>query len=183
MAEHAKSMFELFSRFESEAARLNQKSDSINDALKDVEERLIKANAGVAAWVGDLTWIGTGMPQWRQAELPPPGLTKALDAEWGERDEDGIRMYTVHQFGFAKVPHTGWRLACREVWYGEDDTRGPDFRFPPLCSVPTAILQASREFRVKALDLLPDLLEELLKATSEKIDAIDEAVNGCKSSS
>lgn len=161
MAENAK-LGDLLARFESEAAKLNTKSDSINEILKSVEERLVKANAGVEAWVENISWTD---------------FDNLLDADWTSDAQSDLRTLTQCQLGFAKVPGDGWRLAVRQVEYqqsGWDPDGEPEVR-PMLVISVGALLQAQRAFRIKALALLPLLLESLSQNSSAQVATIEEA--------
>jgi hypothetical protein len=161
MAENAE-LPDLLARFESEAQKLNRKSDSINAILKGIEQRLIKANAGVEAWLRDPDQL-----LWSIVKIEDPPST-------------GSSLHK-REMGFTKLDSGGWGLAVREMLhpqegdildYGEDE----DIRYGnPVCVSVTPLLQASREYRLKALELMPELLKQLAAAVAAACTAIDTA--------
>ena len=113
------------------ANKLNSETSSVNAIIDGVEAQLIGMNLGLEYW------------------LKSPGLdSQSLD----------IRT-TVHtQLGFAKIGGE-WCLGVRKVQAEFDEHSREWTHTEPD---PSAKLQdSSREIRIKALELIPKLIEEL----------------------
>lgn len=127
-------------RFTSASARLNAESDSVNAIILDVEQRLVAANPGAECW-----------------------LDSALTASDHERSARGETTWTVHLLGFSKVDGE-WCIAVKPRTYVtgffEGDTACP-YRDEFVAGDTVPLLNASRDLRIAALSLLPELIESL----------------------
>jgi hypothetical protein len=127
------------------ANKLNSATSGVNAIIDGVEAQLTGMNLGLEYW------------------LKSPGL-----------DSQSLDMGTiVHtQLGFAKIGNE-WCLGVRRVQVELDERSGEWTHTEPD---PSAKLQdSSREIRIKALELIPKLIEELKesaeKATSTIVNA------------
>jgi hypothetical protein len=134
--------------------RLNQKSDKINAVIKGINEKLDALNFGLEVWL--------------DAE-------DLADNHWQSQPESqNYREKSVIFLGYCAIEGT-WQLAVKggtltQVWdRGEIETE-------ELTNVEyKTLLKATRTIRMKALPLIPQLLD-LVKAEAEKvINSIDEA--------
>jgi hypothetical protein len=147
---------DLLSQFEESAKQLNAVSDSINTAITDVEQRLAAANAGLEVWVYDSPL---------EAEEPEEVQLNGTDTgyRWLERI-----------LGFAKLSQAeGWRLAVKERSATQADELGDEIGY--VTGQITPLWKASRNLRLKALELLPILVEQLTDATQRALQTIQEA--------
>jgi hypothetical protein len=151
MAEGAKQkLTDLLSAFESKAAKLNKSSDSINEIIKAVEERLVRANAGVAVFLEEPV-LETGEPH---------------------RDGGECTLSDECQLGFTKFD-SGWHLAVKK-WVIRDF--GPEQGSDRAVLAVVPLLQAARNLRIRALEILRDLQE----AINERVDRQDEVIAQAK---
>jgi hypothetical protein len=152
----------LVSEFEESAKQLNTASDSINKIITDLQERFIKANSGLECWIED----------------PPLHLTEPARVPLTvETDGD---LYQWHQIilGFARLSQSeGWclvtrhQVALQEISYGEDEAGPVSYQY----SDPEALWKATHNIRIKALEMMPILVERLKTATEDALKAISMA--------
>lgn len=148
----------LLSDLEASASKLNAESDSLNAVLESVEAKLVAVNVGLE------TWLEAGDP------LDSRDETEYYD----DNNGDGQRTVIVYrtELGFAKV-NGSWRLATRVErgepgkWAGDTDWFHE--------SGPAALLDASRELRIRALPMLPALLKAVTARSESARGAIQEA--------
>lgn len=110
---------------------LNEASDQLSKQISAIEVALNEYKLGV--------WVWAKKPILTETEISDP-------------DEQGRRFeYNFdHQLGYGK--HKGkWGLLVSSGWEGDD---GMDTKITPLRDAP-------REIRIKAMDRIPDLMDDL----------------------
>ena len=145
----------LFSQFEEKAKRLNVASDSINGIIASIEQKLVEANAGLEYWLADHPLAST-QPQ------------ACSDENTGE--ETGIG-WTEHLLGFTKMMD-GWCLACRERWVFRE-YKGNEPIYTDKDTKP--LERATRQIRIRALEIMPEFVQRLCDHTDCAIRAIEKA--------
>ena len=140
------------------AETLNNASNSINTILLAVEEQLMKANIGLEVWL----------------PCPPYPLSRSTPKPID--GGDGICYWRV-ELGFAKVGDA-WHFAARDFFVkeGSHDREGtPAWTNESLDRDPYPLAQASRQERIEALRLLPELIARLQEEAEKAIQNIEEA--------
>jgi len=138
------------------ASKLNQKSDTLNKTIEDLETKLNKLNLGVEAWLEscDAHAIMIGDPSYDE------------DKRITSREETFLGFYRFDD---------GWHLAVKET-IAEKDADG-HFVTADVILI-GSLLTASRNVRIKAMALVPQLLDAI-KAEAESllkdINAAEEA--------
>ena len=134
------------------AENLNAKSNDINETLKLVNKKLSALNLGIEAWV------------------------VSMDRD-PDDEPDSDESCPAIQIGFAKVEDV-WQLATRncEAIVKVDERYGYKswVAVPGTCDLDrTPILQASRDARIEALTVLPELIADIKSKLEAKLKAID----------
>jgi hypothetical protein len=132
--------------FSRAATRLNAESDSANATLSAIEEELVEANVGIEVW-----------------------LRRGLLSTDAERSTAGETIQTAHWLGFAKVEGE-WCLAIKLMrfvsGFFEGDSSCP-YQDEFGAGDPVRLLRSSRQLRIAALEVLPELIE-LLTAEAQR---------------
>ena len=136
------------------AARLNKASNSINDSILTVENFVAGLGVGLEVWL-------------RTA------VTKG-DAEGSPRGES---VWSEQRLGYSRL-NGKWCLALKwfrvHTGFFEGDTNCPyQNEYSDGEAIP--LTQASREARIAALGLLPDLVSELNAAAETALEKIEKA--------
>lgn len=143
---------------EQTAQSLNRVSNSINTILAAVEKKLVESNVGLEVWLNRV--LGSTMSKAR------------VDQNFGRVDYSLQR-----ELGFAKLNGT-WCLTVRGVrtndTFFEGDPKCP-IHYEEVVEEPIPLMQASRQERIAALSLLPDLLEAIENEATRAIQTIEEA--------
>lgn len=137
------------------ASKLNQKSDTLNKTIEDIEAKLNKLNLGVEAWLEN-----------HCVEIGDPDHDR--DEEVTSRDEILL--------GFARF-EDGWHLAIKDT-VAEKDADG-DFITADVRSIRT-LLTAPRNVRIKAMGLIPRLLDQIKAEAESLLKDIDAAEQSAK---
>jgi len=136
--------------------KLNQKSDRLNDTIESINQKLEDLNLGVETWL-------TGSP----IDRSDPYYDYNKNASVPVRDETWL--------GYLRFPDaSGWALAAKVVTLNERDRvilDGEPAR--PL-------LNMSRNIRVKAMKLIPELLDAIKDTAEELLQSIDGAEEAAK---
>ncbi len=129
--------------------KLNQKSDTLNDVITSVNQKLAKLSLGVEAWVSN---IKKGDPyDYEREDLP-----------------QSIRVHDETWLGYCRLEE-GWELAVKTVvLYEMDETT-------ILATAPMPLLKKSRNIRALAMKLIPELLDAIKDKAEELLDSINEA--------
>jgi hypothetical protein len=150
------------SRFKQEAAALNEASDSVNHTIAAIEKQLVEANAGLEVWLTDAGALDRTLE-----ERVTLGGTEAL-------------QWTEQYLGLAKFGPgvEGWHLAVRhhtfvaEITDDDSEPESPEDRGGGRA---TTLSQASRQVRIKALELIPILIGRLGEAVDRAVKTIEES--------
>jgi hypothetical protein len=131
--------------------KLNRESDKLNETIASVNQELAKLSIGVEAWVGSIL---KGDPWYREADD---------DQRYPLHDETWLGYYRFER---------GWELAVKTVTrqrvdVDEEETVEVQDVLP--------LLNASRDIRVKAMDLIPQLLETIKFNAERLLGSIERA--------
>ena len=145
------------------SSKINQKSDQLNSIISKVNRKLSTFNLGLEVWLGAPLSSGP----WRPIE------TSTGNTAW---------THEVTQLGYCRVEDE-WQVAIRhanpvheEKDDYDSDEAGEDGLDEGLnAGPPHPLLKAARDTRIRAMSLLPRLLEELKAHTQETLGAIDKA--------
>jgi len=143
------------------AEALNKASNSLNTTLDAVEQMLVKAN------VGNETWL---------SQYP---LTSSKE-KFGGSDE--LTVCRSQYLGFVKLQDK-WQLAVKEEKVILEIDKGgmeipfetQDYKVPEPYPQPYPLAQASRQDRLQALQLLPDLLKKIDQEAQKVLADIEDA--------
>ncbi len=127
--------------------KLNQKSDTLNEVITSINEKLATLNLGVEAWVGN---IQRGDPWYRDAD-----------------DDQAFPLHDETWLGYYRF-EKGWELAVKTVTVDADGGAAYVDGLAPL-------LSARRDIRVRAMKLIPELLNSIKKNAETLLQSIDEA--------
>jgi hypothetical protein len=136
------------------AARLNAATDEINALLAGVEQQIVDTKIGIEVW-----------------------LPNALSASDETGSTGGETQQVIERLGYAKVGGS-WCLATKKVsvvsGYFEGDPSCP-YTNEYVSSEPEPLKRSSRDTRIKALELLPALLDRLAERADESLRVIESA--------
>ncbi len=127
--------------------KLNQKSDTLNEVITSINAKLATLNLGVEAWVGN---IQRGDPWYRDAD-----------------DDQAFPLHDETWLGYYRF-EKGWELAVKTVTVDADGGAAYVDGLAPL-------LSARRDIRVRAMKLIPELLNSIKKNAETLLQSIDEA--------
>jgi hypothetical protein len=135
---------------------LNQESDTLNETIALVNSKLLRMALGVEAWVGS---IAEGDPWYKPDDE---------DSKWPLHEETWLGYYRFER---------GWELAVKTVTrqqtsYQEEET--------VEASKPLPLLNASRDIRVQAMELVPSLLGAIKREAEKLIASIKNAKKAAK---
>jgi hypothetical protein len=125
--------------------RLNQESDTLNDTITSINVKLAKLSIGVEAWVGS---IEEGDPFYKENDE---------DQSWPLHTETWLGYYRFER---------GWELAVKTVT--RQQTEAYQQQETVEATDPLPLLNASRDIRVNAMDLIPQLLHAI-KTNAERL--------------
>jgi hypothetical protein len=152
----------LLSDLKESGKQLNQASDSINSTISSIEQQIVEANVGLECWLPDR----------------PLETSESKSVLWNAHGDFG-QTWTQTILGFAKVGQT-WRIAIRDITFVAevvaesdegDETGEPQASYGP----PSALWQASRQLRIRALEEMPALIKNLGDAAKKAIKSIEDA--------
>lgn len=148
----------ILSSLEAKAARLNEASDTANQVLASIEQRIAKLNIGLEVWHSEAVDEG--------------------DAE-GDVGLHQTISRTLQFLGFARVGGK-WCLALKPVrivegFYGGDLNCPYQNQFS--AGPPIPLLGSSRKHRISALKVMPKFLAELLQHVSTTAAEIEETAD------
>ena len=139
--------------------KLNQKSDKLNQVIVSINEKLAKLNIGVEAWF----------------ENSPIEPTDPYFAD-GD-DEEKWSMIDGTLLGYARVDDE-FRLAVKGATLVEFDTKGsfhPDYYEITKSWNLRPLLDANRNIRAQAAEMLPRLLEVIKTKAEQLLRSIENA--------
>ncbi len=137
--------------------RLNTASDELNEAIESIQRKINTLSLGVEVWLTDA-----------QAELSHEILT-----------DDDTRYARVQELGYGRFGDN-WALLVRTADYElrRDESDG-DWLYAnpehPLHVRVQPLLKTSRQIRVKAVDLIPGLVDALQRSATTVVDAVEKA--------
>ena len=139
--------------------KLNQKSDKLNELISSINAKLEKLNFGVEVWLAD------------SPIEPSDPYFKADDEneKWGQ--VDGTLL------GYARVDDE-YQFAIKEATLVEYDSKGffhPDYYEITKSWNLRPLLKANRNIRVRAMDLLQCLLDEVKQEATGLLNTIEKA--------
>ena len=141
------------------AAELNQESDSLNETvIASTNAKLAKLGLGVEAWVGN---VEEGDPYFRDDDE---------NERWPLHTETWLGYYRFDR---------GWELAIKMLVRQQTG----DFNNPEVtvtASTPLPLLNAPRDVRVKATELIPQLLDAIRDNAQELLKSIKKAKQAAK---
>lgn len=148
----------IFSSLETKAARLNEVSDSANQALSTIEKRLSKLNIGLEFWHSE--------------------PVDEADSE-GDVGPHKTISRVVQLLGLARIGGS-WCLALKPVrlvdgFYGGDLNCPYQNQFAD--GPPVALLSSSRKLRLAALKMMPNFLSELSRYIATAATEIEETTS------
>jgi hypothetical protein len=135
--------------------KLNEKSDQLSTIITSINEKLGAMNLGVEVWL--------------EHQALEMGATKHRPDE-----QDCDVMYQEGEvLGYCRIDGT-WQLAVKTCWYDfvEDDC---DVEPTPVVNSEDPLLKASRSIRIKALELLPQLLDQIKTGAQKMLEGIESA--------
>ena len=137
--------------------RLNEKSDKTNAIITTINHKLATLNFGLEVWLElDIENNNFSKVDPLQQTLLP-------------------REKTVTYLGYCNV-EDGWQLATKTGQLIEDYDRDSEETFTELTDVDfKPLLKESRGVRVKALPLVPRLLDEVKEQAESLVKSIDDA--------
>jgi hypothetical protein len=140
--------------------KLNEKSDKTNSVITKINKKLAALNLGLEVW---LEWD----------DLENDNFHKVYQGQIGLLP----RQKSVTYLGYCNV-ETGWQLATKTGCLIEDYDKDSEEVFTQLTEVTfKPLLNEARETRVKALPLVPRLLDRVKQQAESLIKSIDEAEN------
>jgi len=133
------------------AAELSTKSDAFTDVLRTIEHELQDAGIGIDCEYDAL-----------------------LKGPWQETDDDNEPAYTLHtRLAFGRYRQE-WRLLSRVYRYPTVS----DNEFPESCMVhEVPVVEASRDLRIAAAELITGFLEKLAGVMRQKIASLDQVLD------
>lgn len=144
--------------------KLNQKSDALSTTIISLNEKLAKLNLGVETWLTSSA-IERGDPYYDY-----------------ERDPHGdFPLHNETWLGYCRFDELGWALAVKHVALQITNHMDQEARalFTYTPSVVEAekkpLLDASREIRLKAMKVVPELLDAVKQKAEELLESIDKA--------
>jgi len=148
-------MIDQISELSDLSRRLNNQSEKLNSIISAFDQELGALNLGVEVWLED----------------EPMETSKILHRR-GEQDED-VTYQEGKVLGYCRIG-SQWALALKTCWHDfvED---GSGIEPTTVADSETPLLKASRETRIKALELLPKLLDKMKTRADEMLGAIDQA--------
>ncbi len=140
--------------------QLNEKSNNLNSIITTVNKKLAKLNLGVESWL----------------ENPPIKADDYRDI-WdddGEHRIDRSRYATL--LGYCKLGDE-WELSVKEATLQTEISNYDGREYEEIVNPrkPEPLLQASRDIRIKAMRLLPTLLNQIEREAKYLLDSIKEA--------
>lgn len=142
------------------AKQVNDKSNQINVTIRTINEKLANLNLGIEAWL----------------DRDNQALSSS---HWRDRNSSMPRTRTVSYLGYDQLGDK-WELAVKNmteeltVEDGEQFIAKVNPQYFPL-------LQASRDIRVAAMELIPRLLDELKEKGQQLLGTVEAAEKMAKS--
>ena len=156
-------MVETFKELSSLSRQLNIQSNKLASIISSINKNLSDLNFGVAVWIENDPVISN---DWRDEHYDV------------EVDHRVVRTCRATLLGYCQV-EDAWQLAVKDVTLSDDPDNTYNYEISNSIQ-PHSLLSASREERIKAMRLLPKLLD-LIKEEGEKlIEQISQAEAAAK---
>jgi hypothetical protein len=140
--------------------KLNQKSDTLNAVITSINEKLAKLNLGVEAWL----------------EHQPFEMSEVKHRP--DEQQCDVMYQEGKVLGYCRISGT-WQLALKTCWYDIVD-EGCEVEPTSLLNSEESLLKASRLIRIKALELLPQLLDQIKAGAQKMLGGIESAEKAAK---
>lgn len=142
------------------SARLNAKSNNLNKLISSTNERLQEMNFGTEVWLTD-------------------DAIETSDTETVHRERPDVEVapfYDATLLGYCEVEDE-WQLAVKNTTVVEKTNPygGNTYNALQDSRRPFPLLKASRAIRMKAMRLIPALLDELKSEAEQLLKSIEEA--------
>lgn len=135
--------------------KLNKKSDTLSTTIISINEQLAKLHLGVETWLTSSA-IERGDPYYDY-----------------EKDPDGnFPLHSETWLGYCRFDELGWALAVKHVALQTTNDLGQE---DVVEAEVKALLDASREIRLKAMKFVPGLLDAVKQKAEELLESIDQA--------
>ena len=149
-----------FSNLEKYSKTISDGSDKVNQALAEIQEKLNSLNLGVEAWLDsgslrETLSLGESRAE-KERTLREVGTAKILNVLW---------------LGYGKDEEGNWGLLVSEV----TERRAEGGSHNVLLGQNSRLLDASRDLRIRALDLIPLLIEKLEGKAEELVETVSKA--------
>jgi hypothetical protein len=142
------------------AEQLQTAADSATRVLETLEARLTALGLELETWV-------VKPPLTETTARPVRPIPLDLDAS-----ADG-RCHSREELGYGR--HDGrWMLLVRTRWFVENRTKGGFQAYEDLAAR-MVLLESERRLRLKAVSLLPELLDQIKEQVAQTVKAIDRA--------
>jgi hypothetical protein len=144
------------------ARQLNEASDSINQTILAIEQKIIASNVGLACWLTDYP------------------IVESTPNHWEDHDNISHKAWSEMILGFAKLDQNeGWRLAVFERTTEVFDKQDADGEWAEETKIDdedaTPLYRASRELRIEALQKMPLMIKLLSEKAKASLQAIAKA--------
>ncbi len=148
-------MVDTLSELSGLSSKLNTQSEKLNSIISSVNQRLKALNLGVEVWLKD-------------EPIEKSGMKHRPDSQ------DCAVMYQEQKvFGYCRIDGE-WELAVKTFW-SDAVEEGDECEPTEMLDSEISLLKTSRANRIKALELLPDLLDEIKAGAQKMLDAISSA--------
>lgn len=152
-------MLENLKKLKIVVSRLNESSDTLTEALTQINDKLNTMNIGLTVWL----------------DGGPSLSTRLIEKPKGTAGD----VYTVESkeiLGYTKTK-IGWGLAVKSIrvehGYFEGDRNSPFAN--PIEGEIKPLLDSTRDLRIAAIELLPKIIGLLKDAAEETINSIEQA--------
>ena len=149
---------EILKKIYQSAARLNEASDQFSQELRTIEQELNEARPGL-----DFTYRGRYL---------------MVSDAWSEEDDRGEMagtFRTVHYLAYGKH-RDAWKLLVREYIEKVADDEAED-----VLTDTVPLLDASRDLRIEAAELILEFLTSLWEKSEKKIASVEKVKDARKS--
>src|SRR4029077_7678101 len=159
------------------SSQLNRESENVNSVITRVNDALTSMNLGVQTWLTKYLWVGDYFtPTISRALFPAATMTDVLAEEENRPAAfDVKRSRKAVQLGYAKAENM-FQLAVRSITIEEFTTPTGDLAERTVNpGDPQPLTKASRNLRIDALGLLPELTDEIKHRVETLLKGIETA--------
>ncbi len=142
------------------AKRLNAESDQFNKTIQTIQDRLNALGIGLETWVDE----PLSESDWREQldrDDEPNGLRECdlTELGYGRTDEGWALLVRVRRM--VESPHSAYSTPETRDFYQDRN--------------PYTLLRAPRELRIRAVELLPKLIDTIKQKAEEAIERLERA--------